>query len=149
MYVQNRYPTVAVIETTPQEAWSGHKPSIHFFRVFECLAYAHVPENKRKKRDDRSKKCVLLGISEESEAYRLFDPTSQKVRISRDVVFNEEELWNWKGKEKENNNEFVPEIETNTKLETTELAKAIEVRETAMKNPENSSDSEAGGTSQN
>ena len=45
--------------------------------------------------DNKSLKCVLLGISEESKAYRLYDPLSQKVLISRDVIFNEEEIWPW------------------------------------------------------
>jgi hypothetical protein len=63
--------------------------------VFGCLSYAHVPDNKRTKLDNKSVKCVLLGISEESKAYRLYDPLFQKVIVSRDVVFNEEESWSW------------------------------------------------------
>jgi len=63
--------------------------------VFGCLSYTHVPDNKRTKLDNKSVKCVLLGISEESKAYRLYDPLSQKVIVSRDVVFNEEESWPW------------------------------------------------------
>jgi len=63
--------------------------------VFGCLSYAHVPDNKRTKLDNKSVKCVLLGINEESKAYSLYDPLSQKVIVSRDVVFNEEESWSW------------------------------------------------------
>lgn len=55
----------------------------------------HVPDHKRLKVDDKSYKCVLLGMSEESKAYRLFYPTAKKVVISRDVVFEENESWNW------------------------------------------------------
>lgn len=47
------------------------------------------------KLDDKSYKCVLLRISEESKAYRLFDPIAKKVVISIDVVFEENESWNW------------------------------------------------------
>nr|XP_028948054.1 uncharacterized protein LOC114820894 [Malus domestica] len=50
---------------------------------------------KRVKLDDKSLKCILMGVSEESKAYRLFDPISQKIIISRDVVFEEDEQWNW------------------------------------------------------
>lgn len=96
VYVQNRSPTVAVKDITPEEAWSGIKPSVHFFRIFGCIAYVHVPENQRKKLDSRSTKCVLLGVSEESKAYRLYDPASKKILISRDVVFDETDKWNWK-----------------------------------------------------
>ena len=45
--------------------------------------------------DNKSTKCVLLGISEESKAYRLYDPLSKKVLINRDVIFNKKESWAW------------------------------------------------------
>ncbi|TXG67955.1 hypothetical protein EZV62_009230 [Acer yangbiense] len=34
------------------------------------------------------------GVSEESKAYRLYDPVSKKIIVSRDVVFEENECWN-------------------------------------------------------
>ena len=80
---------------TPKEAWSGTKPSVDHFRIFGCLAYAHVPDVKRTKLDDTSLKCVLLDVSEESKAYRLYDPLSNKIVISRDVGFNEDGHWPW------------------------------------------------------
>ncbi|KAJ8646010.1 hypothetical protein MRB53_007758 [Persea americana] len=45
---------------------------------------------KRTKLDAKSFTCVLLGVSEESKAYRLYDPVAKKVVISRDVVFEED-----------------------------------------------------------
>lgn len=63
--------------------------------MFGCLSYAHVPASKCTKLDNKSLKCVLLGVSEESKAYRVYDSLSQKVLISRDVIFNEEESWPW------------------------------------------------------
>lgn len=32
-YLLNRYPTVAMKNMTPQEAWSGVKPSVEHFKV--------------------------------------------------------------------------------------------------------------------
>ena len=94
-HILNRSPTLAIQNKTPEESWSGTKPSVTHFRVFGCLSYAHVPYKKRTKLDNKSVKCVLLGIIEESKAYRLYDPLSKKVIASRDVVFNEEESWLW------------------------------------------------------
>ena len=54
-----------------------------------------MPDNNRTKLDDKSLSCVLLGVSEESKAYRLYDPTSQRIIISQDVVFEEEMNWDW------------------------------------------------------
>lgn len=45
--------------------------------------------------DDKSKKCVFLGVSEESKAWRLYDPVTKKIVVSRDVVFDEEKYWDW------------------------------------------------------
>jgi transposase InsO family protein len=95
VHVLNRSPTFVVNNKTPEEAWSGIKPSVHHFRVFGCIAYAHVPDCKRSKLDDKSVKCVLLGISRESKAYRLYDPISQKIIVSRDVIFDENSSWDW------------------------------------------------------
>jgi len=39
--------------------------------------------------------CVLLGTSDESKAYRLYDPVSQKIIVSRDVVFEEDRCCDW------------------------------------------------------
>jgi len=95
VHVLNRSPTLAVRNKTPEEAWSGTKPSVAHFRVFGCVSYAHIPDNKRTKLDSKSLKCVLLGVSKESKAYRLYDPLTHKIIISRDVIFKEEDSWPW------------------------------------------------------
>ena len=95
MHVLNRSPTLAVKNKTPEEAWSGFKPSVEHFRAFGCISHVHVPDSKRTKLDDKSLSCVLLGVSEESKAYRPYDPTSQRIIINRDVVFEEDKSWDW------------------------------------------------------
>jgi transposase InsO family protein len=96
-HVLNRSPILAVKEITPEEAWSGVKPNMNYFRVFGCIRHVHVPDNLRKKLDDKSFQCVLLGMSEESKTYILYNPISGKIVTSRDVVFDENECWNWQG----------------------------------------------------
>jgi len=39
-------------------------------------------------------------MSEKSKAYRLYNPISGKIVTSRDVVFDENECWNWQGNNK-------------------------------------------------
>ena len=90
VHILNRSPTLAVKNKTPEEAWSGFKPLVAYFRVFGCVSHVHIPDCKRTKLDDKSVRCVFLGVSEESKAYRLYDPISQKIIISRDVVFEED-----------------------------------------------------------
>ena len=91
VHVFNRSPTLAVKDSTLEEAWSGVKPNVDYFRVFGCIGHVHVSDSKRKKLDDKSFQCVLLGMSEESKAYRLYDLASKKIIVSRDVVFEENE----------------------------------------------------------
>lgn len=59
IHVLNRSPTFAVQNQTPEEAWSGRRPSIDHFRIFGCIAYAHVPEPKRSKLDDKGEKMYF------------------------------------------------------------------------------------------
>ena len=61
-----------------------------YLRVFGCVVYAQVPEAQRKKLDDSGVKCVFVGYSKESKTYKLFNPVTKKVLISRDVIFYEE-----------------------------------------------------------
>jgi Integrase core domain len=90
VYIRNRCPTRALPTSTPYEAWTGIKPSITELRVFGCVAHIHVPKQRRvSKLSDRSTLCLHMGYSTESKAYRLYDPTTGKIVISRDVTFDE------------------------------------------------------------
>lgn len=100
-YVLNRCPTHAVKDITPQEAWSGAKPNVEHFRVWGSLGHVHISDEKRGKLDDKSFTCVFIGISEESKGYRLYNPDTKKIVVSRDVVFEENKDWNW---EEQNDN---------------------------------------------
>lgn len=87
MHVLNRNPTLAIQNTTSEKVWSGMKPTVEYFRVLWCLAHVHIPDEKRIKLDDKSIQCVLLGVSDESKAYKLFDLVSKKIIVSMDVIF--------------------------------------------------------------
>ncbi|TXG73664.1 hypothetical protein EZV62_002243 [Acer yangbiense] len=56
-------PTKSVLDMTPEEAWSSYKPNVEALRVFGCVAYAHIPVEKRKKFDGMLSSVKLkLGI---------------------------------------------------------------------------------------
>ncbi|GKV36989.1 hypothetical protein SLEP1_g45065 [Rubroshorea leprosula] len=71
-------PTSPLPNMTLEEAWSGRKPTVDYFRIFGCIAYAHVPNQKRSKLDDKEEKCIFLGVSDQSKAYRLYNPITKK-----------------------------------------------------------------------
>ena len=59
-YVRDRLPTMALKEReTPYERWYDRKPDASHFRVFGCMAHAHVPDCERRKLDTKSKKLQL------------------------------------------------------------------------------------------
>ena len=47
------------------------------------------------KLEDRSKPMIFIGYELGSKGYKCFDPANFKVVISQDVIFEEEEKWNW------------------------------------------------------
>lgn len=108
VHILNRAPTKSLKDQSPFEAWTGKKPDISYFRVFGCVAYAHVPDDLRKKLDNKSEKCIFIGYSEQSKAYRLFNPITEKFIISRDVKFQEDRAWDDKV-----TRSFVPLVDTN------------------------------------
>ncbi|KAK4434982.1 hypothetical protein Salat_0661200 [Sesamum alatum] len=89
----NRSHTETVHGKTPQEAWSGYKPTITHLRVFGNIAYTHVPDQKRTKLDNKSARYVFIGYDQSSKGYKLYNPSSGKIVISRDVEFDEEGVW--------------------------------------------------------
>ncbi|CAL2255656.1 unnamed protein product [Prunus armeniaca] len=135
VHVLNRSPTFAVKNKTPEEAWSGYKPSVDHFRIFGCISHVHVPDSRRIKLDDKSLKCIFFGVSEESKAYRLFDPVSQKVIVSRDVVFKENQSWNWDESHEEAilaDFEWKPEEEEGTEKRNSEDESTVSVVEETL-----------------
>ena len=60
---------------------SEQKPTIDHFRIFGCVAYAHIPDQKRKKLDDKREKCIFLGVNDQLKAYKLYNPNTKKILI--------------------------------------------------------------------
>ena len=53
-------------------------------------------DQKRKKLDEKSIKCVHLGMRKETKSYRMYNPVTKRIIVSRDVVFDEQESWKWR-----------------------------------------------------
>eukprot|EP00253_Pinus_taeda_P005855 PITA_05855 len=87
--VFDRSPSLALEDKTPQEVWTGKKPSLSHLRVFGCDAYVHVPKEKQTKLDSKSKKCILIGYKDGLKGDKLWNPITRKVVYNRDVVLRE------------------------------------------------------------
>ena len=74
---------------TPEESFTGKKPEVSHFRIFGCLAYSHVPFEKRTKLDPIAKKCIFVGYDETLNDFHIYIPTQRKVVVRREVRFEE------------------------------------------------------------
>ncbi|GJZ58551.1 retrovirus-related pol polyprotein from transposon TNT 1-94 [Tanacetum coccineum] len=86
------------------------KLTVSHLRVFGSIAYVHVPSQKRSKLDDRSEKHVFVCYDKHSKGYKLYNPVTRKVVVSRDVEFEEEGSWDWSIEENERY-DFLPMID--------------------------------------
>jgi len=93
VYIMNQTPTTTVHGMTPKKKFTGKKPDVSDLRVFGCIAYVHVPNEKRSKLDPKAEKCIYIGYYLEQKGYRCFNPSIRKLQVSRDVVFDE--MVNW------------------------------------------------------
>lgn len=59
-------------------------------KMFGSMALVHIPKQKRKKFDMKSREAILVGYAEDVKGYRLYNPANQDVFISRDVVIVQE-----------------------------------------------------------
>jgi len=97
---------------TPQEAWSGYKPTVAHFKTFGCIAHVHLPNQRRSKLEGKSEKTIFVGYSEKAKSYKLYDPVAKKTIASRDVVFEENKSWENSSPDKSSSTHILDEPET-------------------------------------
>jgi adenylate kinase family enzyme len=61
-------------------------------RVFGSTYYALILKEKINKLDARGHKCVLLGYSNTTKAYHIYDEVNKKLILSIDVIFLESSM---------------------------------------------------------
>jgi transposase InsO family protein len=109
VYLLNRTSCKANQGATPYELWTGSTPAVHHLRTFGCVAHVKVTTPSPKKLDDRSKRMVFVGYEPGSKAYRVYDPVTRRVHISRDIIFDETAQWAWSADQNAGHGEFVIE----------------------------------------
>jgi hypothetical protein len=90
-YIKNRVTTTGLPNnTTPHEIWICKKPDVGHLRVFGSKCWYTIPKENIKKLDDRTSEAIMIGYPKNTKGYKLWDLKTQKVIISRDVLFKEE-----------------------------------------------------------
>lgn len=111
VYVLNRVISNST-EKTPYQFWKGKTPDVSHLRVFGSDAYAHIDKQFRKKFVAKAIKMVLVGYQSDSPNYRLYDPRTKRVSMSRDVIFNERSRKESSSKNEETWDEFPLPVQT-------------------------------------
>lgn len=94
-HILNLCPSKAIEHPCPEFAWQHQAlgirhPKINYkrLRVIGCIAYS-IPPGHQTKLMPRSVKSIMVGYEPNSNAYRLWDPASNRVLVSNDTVFDE------------------------------------------------------------
>ncbi|KAJ4721544.1 Retrovirus-related Pol polyprotein from transposon TNT 1-94 [Melia azedarach] len=90
-YLINRGPHTGIHLKTPFEVWSGKPADYSNLRAFGCTVYYHVNEGKL---EPRAKKRVFVGYGDGVKGYRIWSPFEMRVILSRNVVFDENSMFN-------------------------------------------------------
>ena len=78
------------IDDVPERLWrNGSPPDVSFLRAFGCRAWMTIPRQKRRGLEPKGLATVFVGYEPNVKGYRLWDPISKKILVSRDVQFAE------------------------------------------------------------
>lgn len=90
VYIINRSPNASIRFEIAEERWSNMRPEYSHLKSFGCVAYVHQVKQKT---SPMASKGVFLGYGQGTKGYRVWLIEEQRVVISKDVVFNEEQLF--------------------------------------------------------
>ena len=88
-FLINRIPTRCLHMKSPFEVLLNETPDYSLLKVFGCACWPHLRPYNKHKLEYRSKQCVFLGYSPLHKGYKCLHIPTNRVYISRDVVFDE------------------------------------------------------------
>jgi len=88
-HLLNILPTKTLQGSTPHQVLFGIAPTYSHLRVFGCACYPNLSAMAPHKLAPRSALCVFLGYSAHHKGYRCLDRSTNRVIVSRHVVFDE------------------------------------------------------------
>jgi hypothetical protein len=88
-YLINRLPTPVLNNTSPFQKLFNLRPNYNFMRVFGCACWPHLRPYNKHKLDFRSDTCIFIGYSPSHRGYQCLHPSTGRVYISRNVIFDE------------------------------------------------------------
>lgn len=91
-YLRNRTSIERLGWKTPYECYFGIKPNVSHLRRIGSKAYAHIPDQHRRKLDNRCEELILIGYQDKTRNYRLWNKRTNLIRVTPNVKIIENEL---------------------------------------------------------
>lgn len=89
-FIINRLPSAVLNWATPFERLYSKPPNLTQVKTFRCLCFTINTSPHKSKFEPRAFKCIFLGYVSGMKTYKLYDLNSNKILISRDVIFHED-----------------------------------------------------------
>ena len=90
IFVQNRSPHRILGMSTQEEAFSGKKPDVSYFKSFGSSVYCHVTKDARKKLEPTTEVGIFVGYTDTPHNYRVYLSANRMKIVRRDIIFHEE-----------------------------------------------------------
>jgi hypothetical protein len=81
-YIHNRLPNSRLKDKSPVELFYGVIPNPNIVYPFGAKALIHIPEERRKKLDERAQDAVMLGYPEAGAGWLFYSPREQRQQHS-------------------------------------------------------------------
>jgi hypothetical protein len=93
VYLINRLPSQVLNFDSPYYRLYHQHPSYINLHTFGCVCSVHLPPHERNKLSVQSVECAFMGYSISHKGYICYDSCANKFRISRNVVFFENQYF--------------------------------------------------------
>ena len=88
-YLINLLPSKVINFDTPVQRLLKETPNYDSLRTFDCACWPNLRLYNTRKLSFRSTRCVFLGYSSLHKGFKCLEPSTGRVYISRNVVFDE------------------------------------------------------------
>ena len=89
VHILNATPSSSTSKTTSFEVWKRRKPDLTLYRTFGCRAWVHVMKKDRTAFGSHTRKCIFIGFCDGYKGWKVYEPSTRKIFVSRDVLFDE------------------------------------------------------------
>nr|GEX39838.1 hypothetical protein [Tanacetum cinerariifolium] len=110
---------IDMVDKTPYEIWHGQAPKLPYLKVCGCKTLVkHDTLTKPDKLDSSSFRCIFVGYPNETMGYSFYSPFENKVFVSWNAEFFENDLIDLKASGSVKDLELIQEEDTNPSLDT-------------------------------